>query len=334
MGATLVINLMAAVLIVLFGFLFVTVSSRLTGEIGSSSNPISGMTVATLLLTCLIFLLLALGQPDAPVDRAFDRGHRLHRVVQRRHDLAGPEDRIPGRRHAQVPAVRHPRGLDFLGPGDRRDPDRAESREHGLYGQEPAETCPCHWTSTSLPVWNTPPTTPRPTTSGRRSNDNDEGVPPGKYLVDDRGQVKYRVDPGITGTLNHRDDGTPVRKLRAADGALCLHHQGHPHAEASLDARAPGGGHCAGAGAQRRALAALRGGRVLAAFLLGADLRGWADALPCRPRRADRRRPPADRGGKRDGARRAACPPVTSRAGPSAPCSSRSCRSATRSPGS
>ena len=45
-------------LIVLFGFLFVTVSSRLTGEIGSSSNPISGMTIATLLLTCLIFLML------------------------------------------------------------------------------------------------------------------------------------------------------------------------------------------------------------------------------------------------------------------------------------
>jgi putative OPT family oligopeptide transporter len=47
-----------ALLILLFGFLFVTVSSRLTGEIGSSSNPISGMTVATLLLTCLFLLLL------------------------------------------------------------------------------------------------------------------------------------------------------------------------------------------------------------------------------------------------------------------------------------
>jgi OPT oligopeptide transporter protein len=51
-------GLLGAVLVVVFGFLFVTVSSRLTGEIGSSSNPISGMTVATLLLTCLIFLLL------------------------------------------------------------------------------------------------------------------------------------------------------------------------------------------------------------------------------------------------------------------------------------
>lgn len=51
-------NLLGALLIVAFGFLFVTVSSRLTGEIGSSSNPISGMTVATLLLTCLIFLIV------------------------------------------------------------------------------------------------------------------------------------------------------------------------------------------------------------------------------------------------------------------------------------
>ncbi|MGI8889711.1 MAG: OPT family oligopeptide transporter, partial [Chthoniobacterales bacterium] len=51
-------NILGALLIVGFGFLFVTVSSRLTGEIGSSSNPISGMTVATLLLTCLVFLFI------------------------------------------------------------------------------------------------------------------------------------------------------------------------------------------------------------------------------------------------------------------------------------
>jgi putative OPT family oligopeptide transporter len=50
------INALSAILIVLFGFFFVTVSSRITGEIGSSSNPISGMTVATLLITCLLFL--------------------------------------------------------------------------------------------------------------------------------------------------------------------------------------------------------------------------------------------------------------------------------------
>ena len=49
------LGLVGTYIFVVFGFLFVTVSSRITGEIGSSSNPISGMTVATLLLTCLIF---------------------------------------------------------------------------------------------------------------------------------------------------------------------------------------------------------------------------------------------------------------------------------------
>lgn len=57
-------NILGALLIVAFGFLFVTVSSRLTGEIGSSSNPISGMTVATLLLTCLIFLIVGWSGPN------------------------------------------------------------------------------------------------------------------------------------------------------------------------------------------------------------------------------------------------------------------------------
>jgi uncharacterized oligopeptide transporter (OPT) family protein len=44
------------VLILVFGFFFATVSSRITGLIGSSSNPISGMTIATLILTCLLFV--------------------------------------------------------------------------------------------------------------------------------------------------------------------------------------------------------------------------------------------------------------------------------------
>jgi uncharacterized oligopeptide transporter (OPT) family protein len=56
-------NLLGAILIIAFGFLFVTVSSRLTGEVGSSSNPISGMTVATLLLTCLVFLIIGWTAP-------------------------------------------------------------------------------------------------------------------------------------------------------------------------------------------------------------------------------------------------------------------------------
>ncbi|MCP3144448.1 OPT family oligopeptide transporter [Pyxidicoccus xibeiensis] len=52
------VNFISAILIVIFGFFFVTVSARITGEIGSSSNPISGMVVATLLVTCLVYLLM------------------------------------------------------------------------------------------------------------------------------------------------------------------------------------------------------------------------------------------------------------------------------------
>ena len=49
-------NVLASLLVVVFGFFFVTVSSRIVGLIGSSSNPISGMTIATLILTCSIFI--------------------------------------------------------------------------------------------------------------------------------------------------------------------------------------------------------------------------------------------------------------------------------------
>jgi putative OPT family oligopeptide transporter len=61
-------NVLAALLMLVFGFFFSTVSSRITGLIGSSSNPISGMTIATLILTCLIFVALGwTGDVYAPI---------------------------------------------------------------------------------------------------------------------------------------------------------------------------------------------------------------------------------------------------------------------------
>lgn len=54
------VNLFSAILIVIFGFFFATVSSRMVGLIGSSNNPVSGMTIATLLVTAMI--LKATGQ--------------------------------------------------------------------------------------------------------------------------------------------------------------------------------------------------------------------------------------------------------------------------------
>jgi putative OPT family oligopeptide transporter len=57
-GDTIASKLLLGLLVVVFGFFFVTVSSRITGLIGNSSNPISGMTIATLMATCLIFVSL------------------------------------------------------------------------------------------------------------------------------------------------------------------------------------------------------------------------------------------------------------------------------------
>jgi OPT family oligopeptide transporter len=54
-GDSFIQKLIIGVLIVVFGFFFVTVSSRIVGLVGTSNNPISGMTIATLMGTCLIF---------------------------------------------------------------------------------------------------------------------------------------------------------------------------------------------------------------------------------------------------------------------------------------
>lgn len=54
------VNLFCAILIVIFGFFFATVSSRMVGLIGSSNNPVSGMAIATLLIAT--FALKMTGQ--------------------------------------------------------------------------------------------------------------------------------------------------------------------------------------------------------------------------------------------------------------------------------
>jgi OPT family oligopeptide transporter len=55
-GDTIIGKLLLGVLVVIFGAFFVTVSSRIVGLIGSSNNPISGMTIATIMGTCLVFI--------------------------------------------------------------------------------------------------------------------------------------------------------------------------------------------------------------------------------------------------------------------------------------
>lgn len=54
-GDSILEKLLIGILIIIFGFFFVTVASRIVGLVGSSNSPISGMTIATLMGTCLIF---------------------------------------------------------------------------------------------------------------------------------------------------------------------------------------------------------------------------------------------------------------------------------------
>ena len=60
-------NLFAGIFVVVFGFLFVTVASRISGLLGNSSNPISGMSIATLMATCAIFFLAGWTAPNYAV---------------------------------------------------------------------------------------------------------------------------------------------------------------------------------------------------------------------------------------------------------------------------
>ncbi len=60
-------NIFAGIFVVVFGFLFVTVAGRISGLLGNSSNPISGMSIATLMATCAIFFLAGWTSPNYAV---------------------------------------------------------------------------------------------------------------------------------------------------------------------------------------------------------------------------------------------------------------------------
>ena len=99
-------NVLAAILILVFGFFFATVSSRITGLIGSSSNPISGMTIATLILTCLLFVALGwTGDVYAPVALCVGAIVCIA-AANAGDDVAGSQDRLHRRRDAALSADR------------------------------------------------------------------------------------------------------------------------------------------------------------------------------------------------------------------------------------
>jgi putative OPT family oligopeptide transporter len=227
-------NLLGALLIVAFGFLFVLVSSRLTGEVGSSSCPTSGMMIATVLLTCFIFLILGWTAPPYFVTAlsiggivciASSNGGTISQDLKtgflvgstpRSQQIAiligtlasalilGPilmQFNESGTVYVPVAGnenLAFPSGF-HADPADYlRDRNGQPKRERlsgAQAGSDPTEYFVYHKT------------------------DSDNG-PARRYLVNDEGVPVYLVDPGINGVYDKRPDGTSVRKFTAPKATL------------------------------------------------------------------------------------------------------------------
>ena len=223
----------AALLIIVFGFLFVTVSSRLTGEVGSTSNPISGMTVATLLLTCLTFVLLGWtgsnyyvtalsiggivciassngGTTSQDLKTGFLVGStpRSQQIAILIGALAsaivlGPILlKLNDAGSVYVPIGQASQGLTTgsMKPGEVAKPSEFHGRA-GVNGFLPNGGRD----SNQYNVWF------RQDASGGNAE---------KYLVDDSGKPVYYVDPGINGTIRKLPNGTDVPKFDAPKATL------------------------------------------------------------------------------------------------------------------
>lgn len=232
-------NILGAILIIIFGFLFVTVSSRLTGEIGSSSNPISGMTVATLLLTSLVFLLIGWTAPDPYFVTALSVGGIV--CIAASNGGTTSQDLKTGFWVGGTPWKQQTAILVgalvsalFLGPiliqlnssstvyqrvapesklANFQVPERELVRHNGeLLGEKVGGFLGTTDTQTYL-VWH----------------NTDQDREPGRYLVNMQGNPVYLVDPGINGTVKQTQTGVDangnpvyqdVEKYRAPKATL------------------------------------------------------------------------------------------------------------------
>lgn len=221
---TLHMNLLGAILIIMFGFLFVTVSSRLTGEIGSSSNPISGMTVATLLLTCLIFVLIGWTGVEyrvtalsvaAIVCVAASNGGTTSQDLKTGFLVgATPKAQQIGILiGAFTSAVVIGYTLKLL--NDASTIYSAKAVPAGATVSNVAE-----FPALEKAHGVGDDTLYHVVHATEQSTGDLAKLPPGKYLVADNGTVKYLVDPGINGNLKTRDDGTSVQKYEAPKARL------------------------------------------------------------------------------------------------------------------
>ena len=216
-------NLVGAVLIVLLGALFVTVSSRLTGEIGSTSNPISGMTIATLMLTCLVFLVVGWTGNQWYVTAlsvggivciACSNGGTISQDLKTGYLIGSTP------KHQQVSIL-----IGALASALCMGPILLKLNETATVYVPVAELAPGLGTDVAALAPQ------REALTGPQAADDHAsyrvwhktelaGAPAGKYLVDDSGKAIWLVDPGINGTHAKRPDGSEVRKFDAPKATL------------------------------------------------------------------------------------------------------------------
>jgi putative OPT family oligopeptide transporter len=219
-----------AAMIIVFSFLFVTVASRITGEIGSSSSPISGMTVATLLLTCLILLTL-----DGFGLVTINKEIKLTALT-----IAGVVciASSNGGSTAQALKVGH-----YVGATPRSQQiailigSMTSALVVGLVllAMNEANTV---YSKTAVAqyenvVVDTTGLAKGKVNSGSYSTDTteyyvlligkaetDKPLPPGKYLLNDAGKPVYLVDPTINGVLKTDDEGNETTRYEAPKTVL------------------------------------------------------------------------------------------------------------------
>jgi putative OPT family oligopeptide transporter len=221
-AAPLHMNLLGALLILVFGFLFSTVSSRLTGEVGSSSNPISGMAVATLLFTCLIFL--AMGWTGG---RYYVTALSVGAIVCIAASNAGTtsQDLKTGFLVGATPRLQQYAILaGALASALILGPILLKLNDAGTVYVPAAQVAP-HVTVDASTLTDSaqlqgPQASSDHATYKVWQKTDTAGGPAGKYLVRADGSLAYLVDPGINGQFHTRPDGSEVKKYDAPKAVL------------------------------------------------------------------------------------------------------------------
>ncbi len=226
------VSFFGAILIIILGFLFVTVSSRLTGEVGSSSNPISGMTVATLLITCLTFLALGWTTADPYFVTALSIGGIV--CIAASNGGTTSQDLKTGfwvgstPRNQQIAILvgalasalvlgyllivlnnneTYYQKIDASSPvATMHVTEDMLFRQNGQFQSEHITNGKYMGVDTATyRVW--------------QNTDSTAGQV-GKYLVDNSGKPTYFVDPGINGVLKKDDDGKELTRYDAPKATL------------------------------------------------------------------------------------------------------------------